>query len=782
MIKHRQSVLNFSKNQKSLNKEDYIRASSKKGIFSKPILKKYSFFRYKSTFINQLQKQKDKIEKEKTNKDISKINSKRTFKQNDFNLSMKNKSIKYQNNKSPKVRLKRNSFYKRKVNTKHFYLIRRQINQKLKNTYKSPYMDYLIEKGYYIHHKKSDYPKYYNYYMILNLMKNKRCKLTLRYYDHLFYYNNQEYLINYFGKNEYFIIINYLLFFIYDKDIESISTIKRKILSKKEIEIMFNDLLKNDYNFSGTLEILKDTVYYRYNDLTSLNLPKIIINLSNVIPVFNEKIKYLFAKDIPPLLFPNSYPNLFPLVGAILNYIKKFLKMRKFLKVTNNNINNNYNKSITFINEPKIGKNDKSYYDHNNSNNIKDKSKVNENNIFMNLSLSLSKSFDINNQSSDYNEYKNLHNSNRRLKIDNDIYDIETLVEKILFGYGYNLKNKNNQINLKNENILKSKSFFKKGIQRLKSMKNIKISYFHDKFSSSHLSKNEKLESDSKANLFKTSVKNSNKIKNKKTSILKKYNSNNLFILNEFLSLKKRNQKTIKDKIKFLSFKNNKEGNFSFHNSPLSILNLKKNIFNEKRLKNNNNIQKNRINFDEFKRSYNNGSSNNLDFIRLRVNKYAIKKNNFFLKSNYSNEKFLNSIIKEKSLNNKYFSRNKNSIKFKDTQEFMNNSAKNKYIVNRYISLKDTNKLSNKYQSIKKNKNYYKGPIQKAFNSRYGNNFDDKKINVWEDNKMDIITNNDIIRTNKLLNKVNNFDIQNQKYIRNNYSLFEIIKSPNIYI
>ena len=164
------------------------------------------------------------------------------------------------------------------------------------------------------------------------------------------------------------------------------------------------------------------------------------------------------------------------------------------------------------------------------------------------------------------------------------------------------------------------------------------------------------------------------------------------------------------------------------------------------------------------------------------MNKYAIKKNNFFLKSNYSSEKFLNSIIKEKSVNNKYFSRNKNSIKFKDTQEFMNNSAKNKYIVNRYISLKDTNKLSNKYQSIKKNKNYYKGPIQKAFNSRYGNNFDDKKINVWEDNKMDIITTNDIIRTNKLLNKVNNFDIQNQKYIRNNYSLFEIIKSPNIYI
>ena len=51
----------INKKEKIKSEEMDIRASSKKGIFSKPILKKYSFFRYKSTFINQLQKQKDEI-------------------------------------------------------------------------------------------------------------------------------------------------------------------------------------------------------------------------------------------------------------------------------------------------------------------------------------------------------------------------------------------------------------------------------------------------------------------------------------------------------------------------------------------------------------------------------------------------------------------------------------------------------------------------------------------------------------------------------------------------
>ena len=181
-------------------------------------------------------------------------------------------------------------------------------------------------------------------------MNNKRCQLTLRYYDHLLFYNNQEYLIRYFGKTEYFIIINYLLFFVYDKDIESISKIKKKIVSYKEIKLMFNDLLKNNFNFTGTMEILDDiAVYYRYSGINMSNLSKMLVNLENVKPVFDEKIKYLYAKDVPPLSFPNSYPNLFPLIGVIFGYIKKYLKMRKILKVKSDTSDNSYSKKDNII-------------------------------------------------------------------------------------------------------------------------------------------------------------------------------------------------------------------------------------------------------------------------------------------------------------------------------------------------------------------------------------------------------------------------------------------------
>ena len=491
----------FAFKSKQVNYQELRRSSTKKI--------KHPFLRTKSTMVNQLQKKKSKKEQKESEKNqkeiISKIGNKRAYKQSDFNQIMKNISSK--SSKSPKLLLKRNSFYKKVISTKHFYLIRKQINQKLKNTYKSPFMDYFIKKGYYIHHKKSDYPKYYNYYMICYLMNNKRCQLTLRYYDHLLFYNNQEYLIRYFGKTEYFIIINYLLFFVYDKDIETISKIKKKIVSYKEIQIMFNDLLKNNYNFTGTMEILDDiAVYYRYSGINMSNLSKMLVNLENVKPVFEKKIKYLYAKDVPPLSFPNSYPNLFPLIGVIFDYIKKYLKMRKMLKVKTDSSDNCNSKKDNILIEPeeKEEQKGKSYYEHKMPN--KNKNKISENNFLMNLSLSFSKSNYMENESLESFEFKNHHNSNRRLKIDNDIYDVETLFEKILFEFGYNIKNKNAQKEEKPISKSVHNLYFKKGIKRGKTMKNMNVKKILSKNSIKFQNILKKQSESTNIDIFKTSV------------------------------------------------------------------------------------------------------------------------------------------------------------------------------------------------------------------------------------------------------------------------------------
>lgn len=772
MFNRRQSVLgfNFAFRPKQANYQEYRRSSSKKV--------KHTFLRTKSIMVSQFQKKKSKKEQKENEKllkeIIPKIGVKRTYKQSDFNQVMKNISTK-SNSKTPKLLLKRNSFYKRVISDKHFYLIRKQINQKLKNTYKSPFMDYLIQKGYYIHHKKTDYPKYYNYYMICYLMNNKRCQLTLRYYDHLLFYNNQEYLIRYFGKNEYFIIINYLLFFVYNKDIESISKIKKKIVSYKEIQIMFNDLIKNNFNFTGTMEIFEDiAVYYRYSGINMSNLSKMIVNLESVKPVFDEKIKYLYAKDVPPTSFPNSYPNLFPLIGVIYSYIKKYLKMRKMLKVkTDSADNSNNSKKDNILIQPveKDEQKGKSYYEHKKSN--KNKNKVNENDFLINLSLSFSKS-NIENESSESMENKNQHNSNRRLKIDNDIYDVETLFEKILFGFGYNLKNKNSQKEEKPKNKSVESLFFNKGLKRVKSMRNLNVAKILSENSKKFqkILKMPKESTNKKTDLFKTSV-TKGKEKAKGDLISNRINKNKI------QSLLKTSQKSLTRRKEFVSPKYRQ----SSQNTSVKIFKYSSNSLSlsEKVKENKNKTHKKIVSFNEYINKEENKSNNNFGIAGLmssfKNNQFQLKRSNSY----YSKGKPYNSILKDSTSIN--CSSNTLVVsKFKDTQRFLVNSAKNKYTINRYISLKDINDISKKYKNYAKKVKIYKGYRQKSFASCSCDYFGNKEVNVWENNKMDVDVTNNILRTNNLLNRIKNFDNQNKRYIRNSSTLFEIIKCPNIYI
>jgi len=767
MFNRRQSVMGigFSFKPKQVNYQELRRSSTKKI--------KHPFLRAKSTMVNQLQKKKSKKEQKESEKNqkeiISKIGNKRTYKQSDFNQIMKNISSK--SSKSPKLLLKRNSFYKKVISTKHFYLIRKQINQKLKNTYKSPFMDYFIKKGYYIHHKKSDYPKYYNYYMICYLMNNKRCRLTLRYYDHLLFYNNQEYLIRYFGKTEYFIIINYLLFFVYDKDIETISKIKKKIVSYKEIQIMFNDLLKNNYNFTGTMEILDDiAVYYRYSGINMSNLSKMLVNLENVKPVFEKKIKYLYAKDVPPLSFPNSYPNLFPLIGVIFDYIKKYLKMRKMLKVKTDSSDNCNSKKDNILIEPeeKEEQKGKSYYEHKMPN--KNKNKISENNFLMNLSLSFSKSNYMENESLESFEFKNHHNSNRRLKIDNDIYDVETLFEKILFEFGYNIKNKNAQKEEKPISKSVHNLYFKKGIKRGKTMKNMNVKKILSKNSIKFQNILKKQSESTNIDIFKTSVLKS---KAKESLIIDNKNKDKIH------SSTKISQKSLVKRNEFISQKYglSSQNNFSkiLKNSSNSVSSSEKDR--EKKIKFNKKI----VSFNEYNNNEDNKSNKNLGIVGLissfKHNKFKLKRSN----SCYSKEKEYNLMIKDTS-SNKSSSNALVISKFKDTQKFLVDSSKNRYAINRYISLKEINDISKKYKNFQKKIKYYRGYRQKSFTSYSSVNFDNKEANVWENNKVEVDVANNILKTNSLLKKIKNIDNQNKRYIRNSSNMFEIIKCPNIYV
>ena len=786
----RNSISIFKNKNEQIVNHNLYRSITKKLVFTRKSIQRNSLIRHKSTFINnQLPKAKNKIieikEKEKENEKINEetlnfinINRKATYRNNNINQILKSLVIKSEINKIKKLS-KRNSFYKRKVGTKHFYLIRKQINQRLKNKYKSPYMDYLIEKGYYEHYKKSDYPKYYNYYMIGYLMNNKRCQLTLRYYDNIYFYNLQEYLIRFFGNNEIFIIMSYLLYFVYDKDINTVVINKKKILSNREIQNMYDNLIKSNYNFLGKMEIFDDIAVY-YRNANNPNISKLLLNLENVKPIIGEEIHYLYAKDVPTILFPNSFPNFFPLVGVILNYIKKYINKQKFLKLkTNNN-----EKDINDINSFKRKKT-------NNNDNIKI-----ENNILMNLSLSLSKDKNINDKSSESEEDTNLHNSKRRLKVDIDIYDVETLVDKLLNGYyGNNLKNKNNKKSnnkYKHEiNFIKKETRYKRRTHRFKTMQSFNLLKSKKTYLLSPKAKNinknininSLIKSDPKIDIFKTSLRSPNLLVNKIDYEIKKNSGKNQITFNQNPISTKDTQKLKIDKnMKFLFVNNKEEENNKYNYTPLNILKFSNKI--NSLFENNNTIQKKYDIFKDFinneNKSYNNSDSKGI--LSSYRNTKNIKRNNSCSKLNNNNylDKSINTPIKEVSSN--CSSQTIFFNKFKDTQTFISNSTKNKYNINKYISLKKINKISrNKINSIK-NKNYYKGASQKPFSTFSGINFDEKVINVWENNKIDGINVKDTYITNNLFTKIKNFNVKNQKDYKRSSTFNEIIRFPNIYI
>ena len=760
MKKLRNSVSNFQDKKVQFINKDFHRANSRQIVLSKAGLQpKNNFTRQRSSLITLEkveERERKKILQEKVLSKFKQFERKITYK-NNFGYQIM-KSIIIEPKMSNKKMLKRNSFYKRKIGTKHFYKIRKKINQIFINKYKSPYMDYLIKKGYYIHYKKSDYPKYYNFYMINNLMNNKRCHLTITYSDNLYIYNSQEYLIRYFGKNEIFIIMNYALFFIYDKDIHSIAKYKKKIVKNEDILNMFNNLVKSNYYFFGTMEIFKDiAVYYRNSKVNNSKL-SILNNLDNVKPILDEEIHYIYAKDVPPQKFPNSLPNFFCLGDIILSYFKKYLAKEKFSKLKTNVIDKNQNKNIVKKNKNRFEEEKISY----NKN-----TKTTNNNILLNLSLSLSKEKNLNDEQSESEESKIMHNSNRRLKIDNDIYDVEILVDKILNRYYSNKEKGNNPINKLKSQIIQlndKKPIYKRRATKFRTTQISNLLNYEEK-NISYLKQNpinnKLIEINNNSGVFKTSVKyqglfNKIALTPKENILTSSFNNSGRRVLGENINL-------------FIS-KKKEERDFPSPHTQLNILKYTKKVLDNDNKK-----------FMNFKNIINKDNKSNFALENKVISKTKLRSKNLFKRSNsYYNDKNSNSTIKEVSSN--CSTQNLIFYKFKETEKFLSNSTKNKYNVNKYISLKKINKLPKFNYNPQKTKVYFKSPNQNAFCIYSGMTFDKKVVNIWESKKIEGVTVKETYITNNLFTKIKNFNIKNHNDFQRSSTFNEIIKSPNIYI
>ena len=572
--------------------------------------------------------------------------------------------------------------------------------------------------------KTVEFFSYYNYYLICNLVDNKKTKFSLDYFEYLILYNKQEYLIKYFIKEEIYIIMNYLLYIVYGNDIATKVNKTKKLLLIDEIKTMFNDLVNNYYKFKGSKDITKDIgTSYNYRD-ENLQKRNTISNLENIKPIYNEKIIYKYAKDIPASQISNCIPKYYNFEKQIMDCIKNFTHKRRLIKI---NIFTQ-NKPNRELNQRKKRR----YYTNNN--------RFKKNNILGNISFSLNDDKFTYEESKDINVDKKRYKSSQRKNNENGTNDIESFLKKLVRGSN-NINDRNKQ---NNENkFVKSLSgkIIGKRNKKTKSMINIPFNFIKNKEKIFLSSKQNEPKSLNKQNflskIFKTSLKNGN-------------NSN---------------------KNDFNYNKNNSKKNL-IHNSENEKYKSYENIFIQQKIAKN--VRNNFIN--KISTKYKARKNRNLNHQKLiKFNGFISSINNVNKIENKNILKNINSSISIKSSDDSLF-----FYKIKNISKFTSQTNKNKYSINKFISLKKLNNYSTKNNS-KPKKFVFQGGIKKAFSSYSSMSLEDKEINVWENNKIDTDIINVAVKSSFLLNKMENIDTKFKKSFYNCNTLKKLIKYPMIY-
>ena len=89
-------------------------------------------------------------------------------------------------------------------------------------------------------------PLYYDYYKINKILLKHKCKLVSKYNDLNIFFNENEYLIRYSPRKEFYILMKYLLFFVYGYDRLTFSKKCQQYYDLKEVKSSYETLLSID--------------------------------------------------------------------------------------------------------------------------------------------------------------------------------------------------------------------------------------------------------------------------------------------------------------------------------------------------------------------------------------------------------------------------------------------------------------------------------------------------------------------------------------------------------
>ena len=628
--------------------------------------------------------------------------------------------------------------HKKNPKLKALEKMKSEINRKIFSKYVNPFINN-------IHDLLAPFSKekkilHYDYYQISYILNKTKCDLYSKFKDYKLLYDNQEYFLKYFNKDESKSYLEYLLYVIYNKD----SSVKSKRASclKKDINKIkgeFNQyIIKNVFEakrliFSRDLNKYIPNVSSKIYEKTQEKLSRIAIPKYQLIikPILTKKINYYYIKDVPNIKIPKTIPNysnydkqLYLLIKSFL--IKKKISMllingRKVPKEKNNkkNLSREISRDNNMLNSLRSNSSDElgsvsnsnllylSRYLTNNNNFILTNNKRNKNKDINDVENLLGKMTTFKTEENNSEEILEENSNKKNFEGLNTIYENTNKVflsslKKPINGKREGLKLKNENINRKNENIdIKNKLTSENDLVLLYNM-----------------------------NCFKK--KEENKNKNKKFKLYLDLNKDELNYLRE-------NDKNINEEKEKNIFKN------YFHDRFIDPIKYKEYLIKSPFLKS---IVKMHTSFTSRKEMNNN-------------------KKDINIVSNSSDNRHINP--------------------FKDTYKFLlelNKKERRDEIVNDIIN--KSNKIYKQIKTItdmeQKRINFKKSGAF-AFTSFKGISFLDKKENEWDVTEQ--YFNNyryNSFKNSNIMKKINRTNLQKEEYFKNCFNSKEILKSPNIYL
>ena len=270
-------------------------------------------------------------------------------------------------------------------------ILEKYARYKFKKDYINPFIDRLIiaNNNPYKTIKNEDKPTYYNLYKVNDICNNKKSRLNLNFIENSIFLSEKEYLIKLFHKDEYRIVMRYLLGYIffnneYTKALDNKYNHRKRFVYNEFMNYINNNYTliqkENENNEQPTIN-KQDLNFFLFNE----NLIKLSLDAERDkrdYPLFKSS-NYFLIKDMPNKMVPNAIPNYYFNGNIIHILLKKYSFYKKFNVevelIKNFNKNNNCqiekeNDNISYI-EP----NKEFNVGDNLSNNSKDLEEKNQN-------------------------------------------------------------------------------------------------------------------------------------------------------------------------------------------------------------------------------------------------------------------------------------------------------------------------------------------------------------------------------------------------------------------